>query len=248
MCTLAVALHVAPGTPLAIAANRDEKLDRASLPPSIEPGPPRVLEPRDAVGGGTWLGINQHGLFVGITNRFGAMVDPARRSLGMLVRESLEAPDAETLHAWLAPQPATDYNGFHLVYADVRGAYLTWGDGITLQQRVLGDGLHVFSERSLGASDRCRDPAVREKFEALFVHRADPTLDGLRDVLRWHGPEDDPLGGACVHAPAFNYGTRSSLQVAVRASGEWEASWTEGPPCVTPARVLTSEVRAVVRR
>ena len=82
MCTLALAVGVSPSLPLVVAANRDELLARPAVPPFLwprEPGAPRILSPRDEVAGGTWLGLNEHALFVGITNRAGAPPDPARR-------------------------------------------------------------------------------------------------------------------------------------------------------------------------
>ena len=71
MCTLVVASHVLPDRSLVVVANRDEQLDRASSPPfRWKEG---FFAPRDEVAGGTWLGVNDHGVFVGITNRYLAM-------------------------------------------------------------------------------------------------------------------------------------------------------------------------------
>jgi uncharacterized protein with NRDE domain len=73
-----LATRVWPEAPLVVAANRDEALDRPSGPPRRYPlGERSVLAPEDKVGGGTWLGVNDQGLFVGITNRFGLPKDPA---------------------------------------------------------------------------------------------------------------------------------------------------------------------------
>ena len=84
MCVLAILLE--PGR-LVAAANRDEALDRPSAPPAeVEPG---VVAGRDLLAGGSWLGVNGHGLFVAITNRKSPAAAPDAYSRGLLVRETL---------------------------------------------------------------------------------------------------------------------------------------------------------------
>src|SRR3981081_2533110 len=92
MCTLV--LRRSKGL-VAVSAHRHEPLSRPASGPRVEGG---VLAPRDETAHGTWLGLNRHGLFVGITNRTGALLDPLRRSRGLLVRDALEATSARALH------------------------------------------------------------------------------------------------------------------------------------------------------
>src|SRR5213075_1273065 len=142
MCTL-VLLH-RPGELLAISGNRNELLTRPASGPRLENG---VLAPRDDLKHGTWLGLNQHGLFVCVTNRHGAMIDPARKSRGLLVLDALQgAWSAGGLHAALAELHGDRHNGFHLVYADLRSAHVTWGDGVSVSQLDLeSGGVHVIT-------------------------------------------------------------------------------------------------------
>src|SRR4051812_6070784 len=116
MCTLIAAVHVFADMPLVIAANRDERTSRPARPPFLWPDErrPRLLAPRDEQAGGSWLGLNDLGLFVGITNRAGVALDPSRRSRGALVMDALRAPSAGDLHARLAALDARAYNPFHL--------------------------------------------------------------------------------------------------------------------------------------
>src|SRR5689334_12777158 len=100
MCTLVVATRLVPGFPLVVAANRDERLSRAASPPAFDGR--GFIAPRDEVAGGTWLGLNRHGVFVGVTNRFGVAKDDARESRGELVIEGLAAETAAQLHEKLA--------------------------------------------------------------------------------------------------------------------------------------------------
>lgn len=72
---------------LVVAANRDEFHGRPSAPPSeIEPG---IVAGKDLVAGGTWLGLNRHGLFVAVTNRKAPLGSAASRSRGLLALEAL---------------------------------------------------------------------------------------------------------------------------------------------------------------
>src|SRR6202012_2125382 len=110
MCTLAALVGASAETPLVVAANRDELLARPAVPPFLWPGSPRVLAPRDEVAHGTWLGLNEQALFLGIPNPPGAAPDRSRRSRGALVADALRAPSARSLHAQLAGLDPRTYN------------------------------------------------------------------------------------------------------------------------------------------
>lgn len=216
MCTIIAAVQTWPGRPLVIAANRDEALDRPATEPRVwaagEVADRRVLAPRD-VRGGTWLGVNDAGLFVGITNRR-AHNDPSRRSRGELVFEALGAEHHEAARARIRKLSARDYNPFHLLLADRRGASVVWSDGERLHELELGRGVHWITERSFGAAASGRHQLLDLHAERLAAGPA-PELEGWRSILADHGPhEPGPLAiqldGVCVHARPVNYGTRSS--------------------------------------
>jgi uncharacterized protein with NRDE domain len=231
LCTLIAAFHVLPRWPLAVAANRDEHLDRASSPPRLWPGKPSFVAPRDDVAGGTWLGLNERGLFVGVTNRFGVPRDPQRESRGTLVLEALAEPSAHSLHRRLAALSPGRFNAFHLFYADRSQAYVTWSDGGELKQAELPPGVQIVTERSLGGDDHARTELIRSKWRELDPEEIDE--EDLGSLLRLHA--NDTIGGTCIHAPAFNYGTRSSAIVLL---GDTVAAsrllWAEGNPCTVP--------------
>ena len=81
-----------------------------------------------------------------------------------------------------------------------------------------------------------------------LLSRGPPTTNALRELVRFHGPPDAPLDGACVHAPAFNYGTRSSFQLVLPSSGAPSALWTEGAPCTNPPSDITPLVQQLLKR
>jgi hypothetical protein len=190
MCTL-LAVVPPPGGALQVAANRDEFLARPASPPRRWPGVPAILAPRDEQAHGTWLGVNAHGLFVGVTNRHGTERDTGLASRGMLVAEALRADSVDALHGRLASLGARVYNPFHLLYADTSGrAGLTVCDGARLRQHILGPGLHVLTERSFGAGD-----------DAVRVRRAEAALARGGGHLPLEGQRLHPRpGGRLRHA------------------------------------------------
>jgi uncharacterized protein with NRDE domain len=185
------------------------------------------------VAGGTWLGLNATGLFVGVTNRFGVPKDGRRSSRGKLVTEALTAPSASALHKTLATLAAERFNAFHLLYADRTSAYVTWSDGEFLRQETLGSGVHIITERSLGGDDRARTELIRKGWTRIGSEAQ--LLGELPKLLRMH--TGDPLGSLCVHAPSQHYGTRSSLILLLASlGGDSRFLWAEGSPCAVPYR------------
>ncbi|APR76508.1 Hypothetical protein A7982_01855 [Minicystis rosea] len=240
MCTLVAAVRPSPSLALVIAANRDEQLNRPATPPFLWPGSPAVVAPRDDLAGGSWLGLNEHGLFVGITNRAGSPPDPKRRSRGALVIDALRASSAAALHERLAELDPAAHNPFHLLYADRESAHLTWSDGHALHRSELAPGLHVVTERSFGAGDEARASLVRRHWAEL----GELTPETIAPILAQHA--DNPFDATCVHADAFGYGTRSSM--ILRLADRWADTrffWAEGRPCRTPFVDQEALVRAL---
>jgi uncharacterized protein with NRDE domain len=235
MCTILAAVKPWPGVPLLVAANRDEMLARPASPPFLWPGAPRIVAPRDDRAGGSWLGLNEHGLFVGITNRARAALDASRLSRGALVMDALRARSAAALHDDLARLDPGAYNPFHLFYADRASAHLTWTDGVVLHRSTLEPGLHVITERSFGAGDGARVELLQRLWEETGAPAREPAMDRIEGILARHASAEDPFAATCIHADAFGYGTRSSLVLRLGESwAETRARWAEGKPCVTP--------------
>jgi uncharacterized protein with NRDE domain len=235
MCTLIAAVSMFPGMPLCIAANRDEKLDRASSGPRIWPGPPRFVAPRDEVAGGSWLGVNAYGLFVGVTNRAAHARDPSRRSRGALVIDALGARSAKELMTKMRDVDAGAYNGFHLLYADPSSAHVSWSDGERLTHEDLEPGLRLVTERSFSGSAFARETFIRERFADDVAARG-PSIETLSPILAHHD-DADPNARVCVHAEAFNYGTRSSTIFLLRENlRESELFFTDARPCASSFR------------
>ena len=235
MCTL-IALHrCIPGAPLVAAANRDEFLERPAEGPAIRAaaGAP-IAAPLDLEAGGTWLGVNAHGLFAGILNRPTRSPDPRRRSRGLLVHDVLRSRTASEAAEGLRVLAEGAYNPFNLFVGDGATAYALVYEGRP-ELRELEPGPHVFSNGD--PDDRAVPKVARlfERAESLVSKPAKVVVDALESVCRSHEPDPDPRQSACVHAGA--YGTRSSALLALATQpGERMFRFADGPPCTAEYR------------
>jgi uncharacterized protein with NRDE domain len=246
MCTLIVATRVWQSAPLVVAANRDERLGRpARAPALVAQAGVRFFAPRDLQAGGSWLGINAHGVFVGITNRFtGRASAKASRSRGLLVLDALAEDSAAHAVRRIATEAPSRHDPFHLVMADAGEAHLVWSDGDTVRHERLAPGFHVVTERSLGAASSARVQRLQHELPALFGPRR-PAPERWMDLLRTHAA--DGLEGTCVHLPSHGYGTRSSTIVEIgRAPADVRWWHADGPPCTTEFADLSAELRPLL--
>lgn len=240
MCTVITALEVWADEPLVIAANRDEQLRRPSEPPARRDwGPRAVLAPRDAVAGGTWWGLSDRGLFVAITNRAGRAPDAQRRSRGRIVVDALQAATLDEAVALVAGFGPRDHNPFHLVLTAAAGspaaggprprAHVVWSDDEALHERPLGPGVHVVTERSLGAGSSAREILAHELLAPQAERERYPGDEALKGVLAYR--TDDPWNSLAVSVPELGYGTRSSTLVKLGRPGEpIRLAHADGPP------------------
>ncbi len=226
MCTLAFAWGVFDG--FAVAATREEAYGRPSEPPAYRDWERRTLAPRDREAGGTWLGVNDAGLFVALTNRPAGT--EGERSRGLLVRDALASPSAadalRVVEKSLAERP---YSGFNLVLADAASGVaepacvlLTYDGEATV--RRLGSGVHVVvNEGYDGETDKSR--RIRAALESL----------GARDADEWRRLAGERLAdhdlGACIHGERG--GTVSASLLTVAPDGSIVYEFAPGPPCET---------------
>jgi uncharacterized protein with NRDE domain len=243
MCTL-IALHRwIRGAPLVVAANRDEYLERPAEGPALRVTPSGpIVAPLDAQAGGTWFGLNAHGVFAGVTNRAGARPDPRRKSRGLLVIEALGATTARESVEKLESLAAETYNPFNLFVADRDRAFaLTCGDSV--RRFELGAGVHVIGNGDLEALPTPKVARLTAEAERAASSSPDDILERLSELCRDHGG-DTTLTSACVHAGG--YGTRSSTLLKLSAeSHRSEFHFADGAPCRTAYGDFTPLLREV---
>ncbi|MCC7108807.1 MAG: NRDE family protein [Deltaproteobacteria bacterium] len=261
MCLLVVLSRVHPAAPLVVAANRDEWLNRPASPCTVlqEHGP-RILGGRDELAGGTWLAVNEHGVFAGLTNQPTPVRDPSRRSRGELPLALVQHPSARAaVEAFVPRHRPADYSPAWLLVGDREALYLVdMTGGAEAQVVELPAGLHVLENRAWGAPS-AKVQAVRAQVGAI-ASGADESLVEQRSVeqrsveqrsvaqlsavLRSHQIPTGPAGDSgvagfvrppeteanCVHAGP--YGTRSSSVLWVARAPARPRLWvSDGPPC-----------------
>jgi hypothetical protein len=149
MCLLAIHYKSVPEAPILVAANREEAFDRAALVPSIQPGKPRVLSGVDTKAGGTWLGVNQNGLFVGLANRPKFFGPSAPKSRGLLCRDLLRANSARhAVDIAMEELTANKYEGVNFIIADYESGWAVHG-GDDVNVVELNEGLNIITSFDL---------------------------------------------------------------------------------------------------
>lgn len=176
MCLLAIQYRLVPESPILVAANREEFYDRESQPPSIQSGKPRILSGTDLQAGGSWLGVNQNGLFVGVTNRMKMSAPMAPRSRGVLCRELLRASSAQRAVDLALEELGTGaYDGVNYVIADSDSGWCVHGgDELTVVE--LEEGLNIVANRNMNDS---RDERVALARRLLTLQTLDSPVKFL---------------------------------------------------------------------
>jgi len=236
VCTLTLAWQVFDDAPVAVAANRDEALEREALPPAVYSEEPLIVAPSDAEAGGTWIGYNEYGVFVGITNKWTDADLAGERSRGLLVADVLEARSAADAKSIVeAATDADEYDGFYLIVADAADAFCYEWDG-ALPDRVRAGGSR---RRQRRRRRRGRRPVGPDRCGSRASGEREISARGARARVResaaaWLERAGDVLGdhefGVCIHRNG--YGTRSSSLIALGPETARYA-FAPGPPCRT---------------
>ena len=236
MCTVILLRQPGADWPLILAANRDERLDRAWDPPA-EYWPGRIGG-RDASGGGTWMAMNRHGVVAAVLNRVGSLGPaPGKRSRGELPLLALEAMTAETAAAQVAALDAGLWRPFNLVIADVRTAWFVVGLGARHPEvTALPPGVSMVTAHPPNDLTSPRTARHLPRFVAA-------TPPSPPDWGTWTELLSDS-GGSTAEAlnvpPIGGFGTICASLVALGAERHWQ--FAPGPPDRTPFAPLPLHV------
>jgi uncharacterized protein with NRDE domain len=214
--------------------------------------PFRVYGGRDLESGGSWIGVNERRVVVGLTNYQSR--DRGRRSRGEIVLEALGCETAGEIETLVRSRVVPgSYRPFNLLFGtadDLRVARFR-ADALSIDR--VSPGLHV-----LPSGNRLDDPdsaKVRRGYgrlrEAAEAVELESLVESLRGALSDHeiperselpeGVETSDLGldverrvrAVCVHTE--RYGTCSATMLAV-GRGATHYYFADGPPCTAPFR------------
>jgi len=237
MCTLAFYFQVFPQYPIVAAANRDESLTRPSATPRQLWSIPWIYGGQDLLAGGTWLGVNEHGVLVAILNRHtGHPADPYCRSRGMLCLEALKYASVRQAVNFVSAQSPKDYNPFNLLIADHTEAYVIHAQPPIFETKPLRPGFYFLTNYNLNDFNCPRTRHFSPEFARIVSHNADRQFgfsdlcSQLYPLLATHAPDADPRASVCIHLDG--YGTCSSSVLAYsHVEQRYHYTFAAGSPC-----------------
>ncbi len=235
VCTVVLLIRPGHTWPLVLAANRDERLDRAwDAPATHWPDQPDVVAGRDRSGGGTWMGVNSHGMVAAVLNRRGSLGPAAgKRSRGELPLRALTYPRAENAAREIAALDAGAWRSFNLIVADAAGAWFLRGLGHGHPQVApLAPGLHMITAHD---PDDPESPRVARHLKR-FATAAAPRPG---EWWAWQEILADRSGTPAEQinvVPQGGFGTVCSALLALPANGLPVWRFAAGPPHEAPFR------------
>jgi uncharacterized protein with NRDE domain len=241
MCTLIILYKLTDDYPILVAANRDESYTRKSVPPGILSKNPFIWGGKDLEAGGTWLGLNQKGLLVGITNRVScAPYDRSRRSRGLLCLEALSLSTAVEVKNFLEEERPERYNPFNLLYVDSSEGYISYYRD-EIRTISLTAGVYILTNQGdVNDLSLQRTRAALNYLDGLSYQDIPSVLDSLKKLCGNHpNPSEPGTNTLCIHGDG--YGTVSSSIVAL-GYGKYLNQYfhTEGKPCLSPYQDYSS--------
>jgi uncharacterized protein with NRDE domain len=246
VCTFTLAWQTFEDAPVVVAANRDEQFDRPTVPPAHRDWEASVVAPIDEEAGGTWLGYNEHGVLVALTNRWIDADLSGDRSRGLLVRDALAHETAEDAARFVERDiDERSYEGFNLVAVDEAAAILIEWSGAP-RIRNLDPGVHIVV--NVGADGDYVIPSHRQEAGERQASNADSVRTALQPEPGETSTEwldraaaviSDHEYGVCVHGDGF--GTRSSSLIRI-ADDEITHEYADGPPCQNPYEPVDARV------
>lgn len=238
MCTVICLWRPGHEWPVLVAANRDEKLDRAWQGPAAHwPDQPGVVGGRDLTAGGTWMALGPQGVMAAILNRPGSL-GPAsgKRSRGDLPLRAAAAPSAEAAVEAIAAIDAGEWRPFNMVIADRAGAWFVKGLGEGHPQAMaLAPGVSMVTAHDPNDLASPRTARHLPRFQAA------PTPDPDRDdwqaweVLLADDTSRPGMGAEALRVPPVGgFGTVSASLVGLAADGRRRWRFCPGPPGTAP--------------
>jgi hypothetical protein len=240
MCLLGIAFRQFEEVPLLVLANREEFYARPTAGPRVFPRDgetPAWFGGIDLVAGGTWLGVNEFGLLVAVTNRQKQSHRENPPSRGLLCRSLLRFRD--TTRAVAAAESAVrdnKYAGCNLLIADRDSAVVVEAGDIFISTR-LDPGFHLLANAALNDDDDPRILRVRREFEQVRGLGVAEWFAEARRVCPLRAEGTEPA----ICLAGHDRGTVSSTILGVARDPVVSRYWYAlGPPDVTPYEEYTT--------
>jgi uncharacterized protein with NRDE domain len=240
MCLLGIAFRQFNEFPVLVLANREEFYARSTAGAQIVPrrgDTAAWLGGIDLLAGGTWLGVNEFGVLVAVTNRAKKSVPENPPSRGQLCRSLLAYHEtASVVAAARREMEAHEFAGCNLLVAD-RDSAIVIEAGDDFQIHSLSPGLHLIANAALNADDDLRIRRVRKEFERIGPATANEWLAVAKRICPLSADGTEPA----ICLAGTDRGTVSSTVLGLGRQLEASRYWyAPGPPNRTPYDDFTS--------
>ena len=197
VCTLLFFYRVFDGCPIVVASNRDERYRRRSSIPKILSHSPLVWGGMDLEAGGTWMGVNEFGLWAGIANQHDERPgDTALRSRGFLCMDVLKKSSCKGLNAYLQEIEGDRYKPFFLLTADEESGFFA-NYNFRAEVFPLKPGLYVLTNQGLDEKSDKRRQRIFTRWGHLCCTNQLPRFEDLMNLLKDH--RETVQEAVCVH-------------------------------------------------
>jgi uncharacterized protein with NRDE domain len=212
MSLLAIVYHLVPEAPILVAYNREEPLDQICPAPAIQSGKPRILASVDQHTGGTYLGMNQNGMFVGVLRRKKSNTPMNPRSRGALAREMLKCNSArQAVDVALEELHSDQYGGVNFVVADPESGWVIHS-GADTNVSELEQGLCIVSDRDM---DDPRDERANMARRLLTLQTLDSPVKFLAIASKVLARTPTSPNRPSMVVKQAGYGTVSSTLISL---------------------------------
>lgn len=247
MCIFSVVYRVLPDCPIFVLTNRDESTERPTLAPQIfestTPNGSRWFGGADQRAGGTWLGVNEHGLLAAVTNRKTVSVPDNPRSRGLLCRDLLEGATDQHL---LGELTSGTYAGFNLILLAPYSADV-FEHGDESRWRELQPGIHTIGNGNLDDADDPRVQRTQKLVEEMVSAEQGRSwtncVERAKAICRLRA--EGSLPGICLQGEGW--GTVGSTIIGLALDARDSVyHYAAGPPCHTPYVDYSTSLRELL--
>jgi uncharacterized protein with NRDE domain len=226
MCLLLFAYGVSDEAVAVIGANREEAYKRGGEPPSLQRARRAFIGGLDPRAGGSWLGVNDCGLLVAITNRSERPAPPKARSRGLLVRDLLGTSSAaEAAEAATAELMTGHYGGCNIVMLDSKSGHVV-SAAHSVRSQAIERGIHALTSGELDDSGDRRISYALQKLSEVRFSDAEGSVRECRAICSDNSPDAPPM---CIHGQQG--GTVSSSVIVLRSPLSGSEIWhCQGSP------------------
>ncbi len=219
MCTLTI---LRESNRLLVTMNRDDIAERQEAPPAHWPNAqPAFVAPRDLQAGGTWIGVNGHGVVACLLNRYDA-APVGRMSRGSIVIEAMRGSTIEAARNALAGLDHGAFSPFTcLVIGQSSAMRLDWTGG-----RLEHGDLPATDNNIMVTSSSWQFDKVKAQREALFQEIWSNGGDAAGNVATFHAQRVNAHDAWAPMMQRPQSETKSVTQVELSSLGAEMRYWT----------------------